>query len=153
MVHQVRTHRPVQSQLERHFQLGPHPVRRAHQNRVLPPLQIQPEQRAKPANPSQHIAVKGLLRQKLDALLGPIASADVYAGVGVRHGFLFGFVRHSQDFLVWDSMPARMPGKVDSSSIRAPRIPPAFQPIITPEHNVYHKEMKAGLTSTHPALL
>ena len=65
----------VQAQLERHLELGAHAVGRAHQDRALPALQIQPEQRPEAADPSQHIAIKGLLRQVLDAVLGAIATA------------------------------------------------------------------------------
>ena len=102
MVHQVRAHRLVQSQLERHLQLGSHSIRRAHQNRILPALHIQPEKRAKAADPSHHIAVESLLRQILDAFLGAIAAADVHTGVGVSHGLGgcgLGLVWHGKGFL------------------------------------------------------
>ena len=103
VVHQVRAHGVVQAQLEGDLQLGAHAVGRADQDGVFPALQVEPEERAKAADAAQHIAVKGLLRQVLDAVLGAVATADVHAGIGVGYGFGFGFVGHGADFLRMES--------------------------------------------------
>ena len=112
MVHQVHAHRVVHSQLEGQLQLGPHSVRRAHQDGILKALQVQPEERAKASYTAQYIAVEGLLRQVFDPLLGQVAAADIHAGVGIGYGFGFvlGFrfvfglqiVRHCGGFLRMD---------------------------------------------------
>ena len=94
MVHQVRAHGVVHAQLESHFELGAHTVRRADQDGLLPALQVEPEQGAEAADPAQHIAVEGLLGQVLDAFLGAVAAGDVNACVGVRYRLGFSFVRH-----------------------------------------------------------
>ena len=78
---------------------------------------IQPVERAEAADAAQHIAVKGLLRQVLDAFLGAVATADVHAGVGVGHGFGFGFVRHGAAFCGWICETALLAGKINFSRI------------------------------------
>ena len=82
------------------FSLVPTPSAELTRIGILPSLQVEPEERAKPANPSQHVAIKGLLRQELDALLGAVASAEVDACVGISHGFGCGFVGHGEGFLL-----------------------------------------------------
>jgi len=77
----------VQPQGKGDLELGAHAVGRADQNGVFPALQIQPEKRAKAADPAQYVAVKGLLRQVLDSFLGLAGAAEVHAGIGVSYGF------------------------------------------------------------------
>ena len=101
VVHQVGAHGVVQAQLEGHLQLGSHAVGRADQDGLLPALHVQPEQRAEAADSAQHIAIKGLLRQVLDALLGAVAAAEVDAGVGVGHGFGLRFSGTVRAFWWW----------------------------------------------------
>ena len=74
----------------------------------------------KPPIPPKHIAVKGLLRQVLDALLGAVAAGDVDAGVGVGDGFGFGFFGHCAAFCGQIMKRALRTGKVDSSRLGAP---------------------------------
>ena len=100
MIHQIRAHGLVQPQLKGHLQLGPHSIGRAHQDGILPPLHIQPVERAKAPDPAQHIAIKGFLRQVLDALLGVVAAAQIHPGVGVSHGFRCNLLRHGAGFLI-----------------------------------------------------
>ncbi len=99
MVHQVGAHGVVQAQLEGHLELGAHAVCRTDQDGILPALRVEAEKRAKTANAAQHVAVKGFLRQVLDAFLGSVAAADVYSGVGIGNGVSLDFVRHNQGFL------------------------------------------------------
>ena len=105
------------AQLEGDLELGAHAVGRADEDGVLPALQVEPEERAKAADSAQHVAVKGLLRQVLDAVLGAVATADVNASIGVGYGFGFGFVRHGAAFCGVKLRAALLAGKVDSSRI------------------------------------
>ena len=68
-------------------------------------LQVEPEESPKPADFAQHVAVKGPLRQELDAPLGLVAAADVNSRVGVSYVSCFAFLWHGKDFL--RSHPAR----------------------------------------------
>ena len=76
---------------------------------------------AEAADSAQNVAVEGLLRQKLDAFLGAVATADVNAGIGVGHGFRLGFLCHGEDFLRMDFWNRLPPGntrrKVDFISL------------------------------------
>jgi transposase-like protein len=90
VVDQVGADGVVHAELEGDLELGAHAVGGADQDGVLPALQVEPEERAEAADAAQHIAVKGLLRQVLDALLGAVAAGDVHAGVGVGHGGVIG---------------------------------------------------------------
>ena len=74
VVDQVSAHGLVQAEFEGDLELGADAVGRADQDGVLPALQVEPEERAEAADAAQHIAVKGLLRQVLDALLGAVAA-------------------------------------------------------------------------------
>ncbi len=117
VVHQIRAHRLVQAELEGHLELGAHAVGRADQDGVLPALHVEPEERAEAADAAQNIAVKGLLRQVLDAFLGAVATADIDACVGVGHGFGFGFVGHDAVFLRMGWLSGAAGRKVDFSRI------------------------------------
>ena len=100
VVHQVGAHGVVQAQREGDLQLGAHAVGGADQDRLLPALRVHPVQRAKAADAAQHVAVKGLLRQELDAILGALATAEINSRIGIGHGLLFGVFGHGQSFLV-----------------------------------------------------
>ena len=89
----------MQAKLEGHLQLGSDAVCGADKNRVLPALQVEAEEPSEAANFAQHIAVKRLLRQELDASLGLVAAADVNPGIGVSNMSCFGFFGHGEDFL------------------------------------------------------
>ena len=127
VIDQVNAHALVQSQLEGNFELGTYAVGRADEDGGFPALQIEPEERSKAADAAQDVAVKGLLSQVFDAVLGAISTADVDPGIGVGYGFGFGFgfvrhfgfgfVRHCTGFLRMKSRTALLAGKVDSSRI------------------------------------
>ncbi len=104
MVHQVAANGLVQSHLEGDFELGADPVGRADQDGRFEALQIEPKQGAETPDSAQNIAVEGLLRQELDAFLGPVAGGDVDAGIGVGYGMGLQFVRHDKSF-----PPAKFP--------------------------------------------
>ena len=65
------------------LELGADAIRTRDEDRVLIALQVGREERAEAADAAEHAAGEGLLRERLDALLGVIAAGDVDAGVGV----------------------------------------------------------------------
>jgi hypothetical protein len=74
----------VQAHFKGDLELGAHAVGRAHQDGVLPSLQVEAEKGAKATDAAQHIAVKGLLRQVLNALFGAVATEVTMSTPAIR---------------------------------------------------------------------
>ena len=83
VVDQVGADGVVQVHLEGELQLGADAVHAGDQHGVEVFLLVDGKQPAKAADLAQHAAVKGLLREILDALLGAIGALDVHTGIGV----------------------------------------------------------------------
>jgi len=86
VIDQILPNRIVNAEIEGQFQLGPHAVSGAHQNRLSPFLQVKLKKRAEAANTAQYIAVKGALGEVFDAVLGAVARGDVDASIGIGYG-------------------------------------------------------------------
>ncbi len=83
MIHQVAADRGVQTHLKRDLQLGADAIHTRNQHWIGVFCLVHGEQPAKAPNFAEHAARESLMRQVLDALLGAVGAADVYAGIGV----------------------------------------------------------------------
>ena len=90
VIDEVGAHGVVNAQLKGDLELGSHAIRTGDQDRILVAPEIRREEAAKAADFAKHLLVEGLLRESLDPLLGPVATGDVDAGVGVGNLGLLG---------------------------------------------------------------
>ena len=90
VVDEVLAYGVVDAQLEGDLELGADAVGRRDQDGVGKFFEIEREQAAEAADLREHMAVEGLARQHLDALLAAVGAGDVDPGVGVADALLGG---------------------------------------------------------------
>src|SRR6185437_7518035 len=107
VVHEIGADGVMETELESDLELGADAIGRTNENGVFPALEVEAEESAEAANAAQDIAIKRLLGEKLDALLGAIGGMKIDASSGVSDGLGSFLVGHGAGFLRMDSAAMR----------------------------------------------
>ncbi len=89
VVYQVLTDSVMNAELEGDLELGADAIGARDEHGIFIALEIGREERAEAADAAEHATGEGLLRERLDTLLGLIAARDIDAGIGIGDLLVF----------------------------------------------------------------